>query len=84
MNKKREFDYLERPETIRKLWILLHAACAVLVILDFFPPDRHPHFGFDGLFGFYPLLGFISCAVLILFSKLVGLFLKVEEDYYDR
>ena len=84
MNKKREFDRLERPETVRKLWILLYAACAVLVILDFFPPDRHPHFGFDGLLGFYPLLGFISCAVLILFSKLVGLFLKVEEDYYDR
>ena len=84
MSKKEKLYYLERPGTIRKLWILLCAACAVLVILDFFPPDRHPHFGFDGLFGFYPLLGFISCAVLILFSKLVGLFLKVEEDYYDR
>jgi len=34
--------------------------------------------------GFYSILGFISCAVLILVSKVLGIFLKVEEDYYDR
>ena len=32
----------------------------------------------------YAILGFISCAVLILFSKLVGLFLKAKENYYDK
>ena len=84
MNQKKESGFLEKPETIRKLWILLYAACGVLAVLDFFPPHRHPHFGFDGFVGFYSLLGFVSCAALILFSKLMGLFLKVKENYYDR
>jgi len=83
MNQKKEFDYFDRPENIKKLWIMLYAVCGLLVIPDFFT-HRHTHFEFDGFFGFYALLGFISCAVLILFSKLVGLVLKAKEDYYDK
>jgi len=83
MKPKKEFDFFDRPETIRKLWILLYVFCGLTVIPDFFT-QRDAHFGFDGFFGFYALLGFIACVVLILFSKLVGLFLKVKEEYYDR
>ncbi|RJX28323.1 MAG: hypothetical protein C4531_12095 [Desulfurivibrio sp.] len=83
MKPKKEFDYFDRPETIKKLWILLYIVCVLTVIPDFFT-DRHAYFGFDGYFGFFALLGFISCAVLILFSKLVALVLKTKEDYYDR
>ncbi|MBW2144301.1 MAG: hypothetical protein JRG75_07885 [Deltaproteobacteria bacterium] len=82
MKPNKEFDYFDKPETIKKLWILLYVVCGLLVVPDFFT-HRHPYFGFDGFFGFYALLGFVSCVVLILFSKLVGLVLKVKEDYYD-
>ena len=82
MNKKREFDYFDKPENIRKLWIMLYALCGLTVIPDLFT-HRHAHFKVDDLFGFHALLGFASCALLILFSKLVGLILKVHEDYYD-
>ncbi len=83
MKKNKEFDFFDKPENIKKLWIMLYVVCGLLVIPDFFT-HRHPYFGFDGFFGFYALLGFISCAVLILFSKLVGLVLKVKEGYYDN
>ena len=83
MKQKKEFDYFDRPETIRKLWIMLYIICGLTVLPDFFT-HRHPHFGFDGFWGFYALLGFVSCAVLILFSKLVGLALKAKEGYYDK
>lgn len=83
MKQKKEFDYFDRPENIKTLWILLYATCAVTVILELFT-HIHPHFGFDGIFGFHALLGFVSCAILILFSKVIGLVLKVKEDYYDR
>ena len=83
MKQKKEFDYFDRPETIKKLWIMLYAICGLLVVADFFT-HRHPHFGFDGFLGFCALLGFVSCAVLILFSKLVSLVLKAKEDYYDK
>jgi len=83
MKKNKEFDFFDKPENIKKLWIMLYVVCGLLVIPDFFT-HRYPYFGFDGFFGFYALLGFISCAVLILFSKLVGLVLKVKEGYYDN
>ena len=83
MEQKKEFDYFDRPEVIRKLWILLYATCGLTVVLDFFV-HKHPHFGFDGYFAFFAVLGFVACAALILFSKLLGLLLKVKGDYYDR
>ncbi len=75
-------DYFDRPETIRRLWISLCGVCGLMFLLDFFLPAK-PHFGLDGFLGFYSLLGFFSCAVLILVAKLAGFFLKVPEDYYE-
>jgi len=82
MKPNKEFDYFDKPETIKKLWIMLVVVCVLVVIPDFFT-QRHPHFGFDGFFGLYALLGFVSCAVLILLAKVLGWVLKVSEDYYD-
>lgn len=82
MSSKKEFDYFDRPDVIRKLWILLYVVCGLTVLAEIFA-HRHPHFGFDGFFGFNAVLGFVSCAVLILFAKLVAFFLKSREDYYD-
>ncbi len=83
MKQKKEFDYFDRPETIRKLWIILYVICGLTMVPDFFT-HRHSYFGFEGFFGFYALLGFISCSVLILLSKALGLLLKTKEDYYDK
>ncbi|MGD8984137.1 MAG: hypothetical protein PVH99_10685 [Desulfobacteraceae bacterium] len=83
MKQKKEFDFFDKPENIKKLWIMLYAICGLLIIPDLMT-RRHAYFGFDGFFGFYALLGFVSCAALILFSKLVGLVLKVKENYYDK
>ncbi|RLB41734.1 MAG: hypothetical protein DRH12_07345 [Deltaproteobacteria bacterium] len=83
MNKINNKGFLERPSVIRGLWIFLYACCAATLIPDFFT-HREAHFVIDGIFGFHALLGFASCAVLILLSKVLGLFLKVNEDYYDK
>jgi hypothetical protein len=83
METKKEYDFLDRPENIRKLWMMLYAVCGLLLVSDLFA-GRSSHFGWDGFFGFYSLLGFVSCAILILFSKVVGLLLKVREGYYDE
>jgi hypothetical protein len=83
MKPKKEFDYFDRPDFRRKLWILLVIVCALTVVPDLFI-HKHPYFGFDGFFGFYAVFGFVSCAVLILLAKGIGYMLKVKEDYYDR
>lgn len=74
--------WLERPATIRLLWLLLYAVCALAVLAELFV-ERHPHFSVDGVFGFYALLGFSACALLIVAAKGFGWLLKRKEDYYD-
>ena len=75
-------DFLERPGTIRLLWILLWVICGLTLVPEFFL-DRHPHFERDGMFGYYALLGFVACAALILIAKGLGYILKRKENYYD-
>ena len=83
MERKKEFDFFDKPENIRKLWAFLYISCGLSILPEFFL-RREGHLGFDGFFGFYGLLGFVACVVLILFAKLIGMVLKVGEDYYDK
>lgn len=79
--QKKEFDWFDRPSSRRLLWRLLWGACGLSVVAEFFV-HRHPHFGIDGIFGFYALLGFIGCTAMILFAKMLGKWVKRSEDYY--
>ncbi len=74
--------YFDRPETKKKLWRLLWGLCLLSVVLEFFV-HRTYHFAAEDFFGFYAVLGFVSCSACILVAKAVGLFLKAREDYYD-
>lgn len=79
MNDKRHWLY--RPENIRKLWrwgfgIL---AASVLVQLIF---HVHGHFSLDDWFGFNAVYGFLTCAAMVLFAKLLGFFVKRDDTYY--
>ncbi len=75
--------WLVRPTTIRVLWIVFIAILAGTVLADFFI-DHHGVFGVDGTIGFYAWYGFLSCVVLVFGSRLLGVFLKRPDDYYDR
>lgn len=79
---KKEFDWFDKPENIRKLWIFLWGSCALTVVLQFFT-HPHGHFGWDDWFGFSAALGFVACAVLILAAKGMGFVLKRKPGYYD-
>lgn len=74
--------WLVRPENIRKLWIVFIAVLAVVALLDF---AIHPHaeFGLDGTLFFYSWYGFATCVGMVVFAKLLGIFLKREDTYYD-
>lgn len=79
----REKDFLERPGTIRVLWIILWVVCGLTLVPELFL-SRSAHFGIDGFYGFYALLGFAACALLIIVAKLAGIVLKREEGYYQK
>lgn len=75
--------WLVRPATIRVLWIVFALILALTALLDLLV-KHHPHFGFDGTFGFGAWFGFATCVVLVLFAKLLGVLLKRPDTYYDR
>ena len=75
-------NWLVRPSTIRLLWIVFVAILAVTVLADFFI-DHKGKFGIDGTFGFYAWYGLVSCIVLVVGAKALGVLLKRKDTYYD-
>ena len=45
--------------------------------------DHHATFGIDGTIGFYAWYGFVSCVVLVVGAKGLGVLLKRKDTYYD-
>jgi hypothetical protein len=73
--------WLYRPENIRKLWrwgfgILAASVLAQLVF------EVHGYFGLDGWFGFNAVYGFLACMAMVLFAKLLGIFVNRDDAYY--
>ncbi|HZD25877.1 MAG TPA: hypothetical protein VE631_06415 [Alphaproteobacteria bacterium] len=78
----RDKHWLERPGTIRRLWRWGYAVLTLAVLGEFFY-HPHPYFTIDGWFAFNAVYGFLTCVAMVLFAKLLGFYLKRDEDYYD-
>ncbi len=63
--------------------------CIISILFEF-SVNRYSHFaesGFysiDGIFGFYAILGFIGCALVIILMSILGSFVKVGEGFYNN
>jgi hypothetical protein len=59
----------------------------VSLILDFWWLHTHffhYHFSFQYIAQFFALFGLIGCMLLILIAKAMGIFIVVDEDYYQK
>ncbi len=74
--------WLERPRTIRLLWIVFIVALALTVLAEL-AVDRHSYFGIDGTFGFNAWYGLVTCAAMIVVAKVLGVLLKRRDTYYE-
>ncbi|MFB3091084.1 MAG: hypothetical protein ACE1ZG_07045 [Gammaproteobacteria bacterium] len=74
--------WLYRTGTSRKLWILGSIVLALTIMAELFI-SLHSYFAIERLFSFHALLGFISCVVMIVFAKLLGVLVKRKDNYYD-
>ena len=81
MNDSENEHFLARPRTIRGLWWIFSALLALTVLaqLVFYVKG---YFTVDGWFGFGAVFGFLSCLLMVLFAKALGLLLKRPNDYY--
>ena len=83
MNDENKLHWLVRPSTIRKLWIGSSIVLALTVLAQTVIYVKG-YFGFDAWFGFGAVYGFVSCLVMVLVAKLLGLVLKLPQGYYDE
>ena len=82
MNDEKQLHWLVRPSTIRKLWIGTIIVLTLVVLAQTVIYVKG-YFGFDAWFGFGAVYGFVSCLLMVLVAKLLGLLLKRPQDYYD-
>ena len=71
-------------DNIRQIFFIFSIICALLVLIDVIIP-RHGHIKIEENVGFYPAYGFVSCVIIVLFSKYVTRpVISKEEDYNDH
>ncbi len=82
---KKEFDWFDKAENLRKLRIASYIILVVSVLTEFLIPGHASHLPWDNIPGIYALFGFVTCVLMIVISKILGQYwLKKSEDYYDK
>lgn len=68
---------------------LLVVACAGTLVAELiFSPffdEKHPaHFEIENIFGYQAVIGFAAFVCVVFLGKMLRLFIRREEDYYDE
>ena len=74
--------WLYRKQTIRWLWIGGALILLATLVAEALIP-RKGHFPVESSFGFNAWYGFATCVAVVLLAKLLGVWLKRRDDYYD-
>ncbi len=75
--------WLDDQRNVKKLWHGFLFVLALTVVAGFFV-DLHPHFEIESWFGFNAAYGFITCLLMIVGAKALGVLLKRPDSYYKR
>lgn len=83
MNTPAREHWLDEPRNVKKLWRGFLVVLALTVVAEFFV-ELHPHFGIESLFGFAAAYGLITCLLMIVAAKGLGLMIKRPDTYYSE
>jgi len=75
-----KFPY--QRSTVKKIR-LGGAVILIITILAELFIKMHAYFSIADFFSFNAAYGFIACALMMAFAKLLGYFIKRRDDYYD-
>ena len=77
--------WLDQPRNVTRVYYALWVICVVLLLVDLLPGyDKHAHFRWENIFGFYGIFGFAVFFGVVLAGKELRKLLMRDEDYYDR
>ncbi len=79
----RLFAWTTNPQTPNAILFTLVLICTGLAVIDFIY-ERHVVFAFEGAKPFYGLFGFAAFVVVVQAARVLRIFVKRPEDYYDR
>jgi len=79
---KKELKIFDNPGNVKILLICFYISLAILLVVDFFI-HKHAAFEWEGYPNFFAAYGFISCVLLIYIAKLLRLWVKRDENYYE-
>lgn len=79
---KKELKIFDNPKNVKILLRIFYASLVVLLIADFFI-HKHAEFPWEDAPNFFAAYGFVSCVLLIFIAKILRLFIKKDEKYYD-
>ena len=71
----------DKKENADRLFRVLYAVSAILVVVDFFV-HRHTEHPWEHVKAFYPLYGFVGIVLLVLVAKVLRRLVMRPEDYY--
>jgi hypothetical protein len=74
--------WLYRKSSIRWLWLAGAVILLATIVAEIFIP-RKGHFPVESGFSFNAWYGFLTCVIMVVAAKLVGIWLKRRDDYYD-
>ncbi|MFH1488068.1 MAG: hypothetical protein ABII06_04125 [Pseudomonadota bacterium] len=78
----RELKIFDRPENVKRLLRGFYIFLVLLLVVDFFI-SKHGYFPLEEYPDFFAVYGFAACVLLIFIAKVLRLFLKREENYYE-
>jgi len=78
----KELKIFDKPENVKRLLRIFYASLVALLIADFFI-HKHAEFPWEDAPNFFAAYGFVSCVLLIFIAKILRIFIKKGEKYYD-
>jgi len=76
--------WLDHPENVMKVYRAVIGIFVFVMLLDFVPFERHPHFDFEVMPMFQGFFGFVGSVGLVQGAKWLRTFLMRDENYYDQ
>lgn len=79
---KNELKLFDKPENVKRFLRIFYVSLVLLLIIDFFIP-KPAEFPWEDSPNFFSVYGFVSGVLLIFIAKVLRIFIKRKESYYD-
>ena len=80
---KKELTLFDKPKNVKRFLFVFYASLLALLLIDPFI-HKHAEFEWEAVPEFFAAYGFVSCVLLIFVAKILRLWIKRGESYYDE